>query len=136
MAVELEISESAYRKIEINQTKLSLEKFLQIAKILKVPVGELLGEKPANREYHQHNNDKSQGTFGTFIEHYYQDNKELTQKLINSLESKITHLDGEVQFLRGQIEGGRYRRDGERYRVHGDLMRSLIPYAPRVAANT
>ncbi|MCL2073382.1 MAG: helix-turn-helix transcriptional regulator [Marinilabiliaceae bacterium] len=99
MAVELEISESAYRKIEFNQTKLSLEKFLQIAKILKVTTLELLDEK-SNREYHQQNS-----ATGTFIGHqefenYYQENKDLSQKLISSYESKIKHLEEEVLFLR------------------------------------
>jgi len=63
MAMELNISDSAYRKIENNQTKLSLDKFLQIAKILDVQINDLLGEK-SHREYHQYNNDQ-----GTFIGH-------------------------------------------------------------------
>jgi transcriptional regulator with XRE-family HTH domain len=45
MATELNISDSAYRKIENNQTKLSLEKFLQITKILDVSINDLVGEK-------------------------------------------------------------------------------------------
>ncbi|MDR0613695.1 MAG: helix-turn-helix domain-containing protein [Dysgonamonadaceae bacterium] len=54
MAMELNISDSAYRKIENNQTKLSLEKFLQIAKILDVSINNLVGEK-SHREYYQYN---------------------------------------------------------------------------------
>lgn len=102
MAMELNISDSAYRKIENNQTKLSLEKFLQIAKILDVPINDLLGEK-SHREYHQYNNDQ-----GTFINHqefenYYQENKEITHKLINSLELTIKHLQEEISFMRNQL---------------------------------
>ena len=52
--MELNISDSAYRKIENNQTKLSLEKFLQIAKILDVSINNLVGEK-SHREYYQYN---------------------------------------------------------------------------------
>lgn len=52
--MELNISDSAYRKIENNQTKLSLEKFLQIAKILDVSINNLFGEK-SHKEYYQYN---------------------------------------------------------------------------------
>ena len=102
MATELGISESGYRKIENNQTTLSLEKFIRIAAILNVPVYELAGEK-SHREYYQNNNDK-----GTFIGHqefenYYQENKEITQKLISNLESNIKHLQEEIMFLRNQL---------------------------------
>ena len=102
MAMELNISDSAYRKIENNQTKLSLDKFLQIAKILDVQINDLLGEK-SHREYHQYNNDQ-----GTFIGHqefenYYQENKEITHKLINSLETNIKYLQEEILLLRNQL---------------------------------
>ena len=101
MAVDLKISNSSYRKIENNQTILSLDKFLRIAKILDVSIDDLLGEK-SHREYHQNDNDQ-----GTFIGHqefenYYQENKEITHKLINNLESNIKHLQEEVLFLRNQ----------------------------------
>jgi len=102
MAMELNISDSAYRKIENNQTKLSLDKFLQIAKVLDVPINDLLGEK-SHREYHQSNNDQ-----GTFIGHqefenFYQENKEITYKLINSLESNIKYLQDEILSLRARL---------------------------------
>ena len=102
MAVELQISDSAYRKIENNQTTLSLEKFLKIAKILDAPINDLLGEK-SHREYHQHNNNQ-----GTFIGHqefenYYQEDKEITHKLIISLEANIKHLQEEVLSLHSQL---------------------------------
>ena len=97
MATELDISDSAYRKIENNQTKLSLDRFLQIAKILDVSMNELIGEK-SHREYNQHNNEQ-----GTFIGHqefenYYQENKEITQKLLNSFDSTIKRQQEEVLF--------------------------------------
>jgi len=78
---------------------------LQIAKILNVSAEELLGEK-SQREYHQHNFNK-----GNVIGHqecvsYYQENKETTQKLINRLESTISHLEEEVAFLRSRFGAG------------------------------
>jgi transcriptional regulator with XRE-family HTH domain len=102
MATELNISDSAYRKIENNQTKLSLEKFLQIAKVLDISINDLIEEK-SHREYHQHNTDQ-----GTFIGHqefenYYQESKEMTHKLLDSLESNIKHQQEEILFLRNQL---------------------------------
>ena len=102
MATELNISASAYRKIENNQSKLSLERFFQIANYLAVPVSELIDEK-SHREYHQTNSNT-----GTFIGHqefenFYQENKDITQKLVNSLEETIKHLNEEVTFLRSQL---------------------------------
>ena len=102
MGTELGISDSAYRKIENNQVRLSLENFIQIAKVLDVPINELL-ELKTQQEYHQHNNDK-----GTFIGHqefenYYQENKEITNRLIISLESSIEYLREENLFLRNQL---------------------------------
>jgi transcriptional regulator with XRE-family HTH domain len=104
MATELNISDSAYRKIENNQTKLSLEKFLQITKILDVSINDLVGEK-SHREYNQNNNDQ-----GTFIGHqefenYYQESKEMTHKLLDNLESNIKYLQEEILFLRNQLSG-------------------------------
>ena len=103
MATELNISDSAYRKIENSQSKLSLDRFLQIANILNVPISDLIDEK-SHREYNQTNS-----STGTFIGHqefenYYQENKEITQKLVNSLEANIKHLEEEVIFLRDQLK--------------------------------
>ena len=102
MAMELNISDSAYRKIENNQTKLSLERFLQIAKVLDVSINDLIGEK-SHREYNQNNNEQ-----GTFIGHqefenFYQENKEINQKLLNSFESTIKLQQEEILFLRAQL---------------------------------
>ena len=106
MAMELNISDSAYRKIENNQTKLSLERFLQIAKVLDVSVNELIGEK-SHREYNQNNNEQ-----GTFIGHqefenFYQENKEINQKLLNSFESTIKLQQEEILFLRAQLSNNK-----------------------------
>ena len=102
VADKTEMSESTYRKIEKNQIKLSLENFLKIAKALEVSVLELLDEK-TQRSYYQSNKDQ-----GTFIGHqefenYYQENKEITQKFIHSLESNIMYLQEENSFLRNQL---------------------------------
>ena len=116
MGDALGLSEAGYRKIEENFSSLSLERFLKIAKELKVSARELVDFEP-KRDYHQHNHEQ-----GTFIGHqefenYYQENKEMTNKLINSFEEnkKLTNkliisYDNTIQsqkeeilFLRSQL---------------------------------
>jgi transcriptional regulator with XRE-family HTH domain len=103
MADELHISPSAYRKIEDNQSKLSVERMIQIATILEIPPSELLDDQNP-RIYQQTNRDN-----GTFIGHqefenFYQENKEITQSLVASLRDEIAHLKSEIEFLRSIVK--------------------------------
>jgi hypothetical protein len=80
-----------------------LDRLPQIAKVLDISVNELIDEK-SHREYHQSNS-----STGTFIGHqefenYYNENKEISQKLITRLETSIKHLEEEVLFLRKLLE--------------------------------
>jgi transcriptional regulator with XRE-family HTH domain len=104
MADELHISPSAYRKIEDNQSKLSVERFVQIAAILEVPTSELLDEQYP-RAYHQTNKDNNGTVIGhQEFENYYQENKEITQNLVSGMKDEISHLKGEIEFLRGIVK--------------------------------
>ena len=92
MAHQLNMSQPAYSKIEKNETVLSVDRLFKIAEILETSVNDILEINP-NNIYNQTNNDN-----GTFIghqevQHLYQENKEITQKLIQ------THQN-EIQFLR------------------------------------
>ena len=102
MANEMKISTSAYRKIENNETKLTVERLFQISEILQTPVNKLLGSK-LSTVFYQNNNDSGPGTIigNQDIEnYYYQENRETTQKLIQTMEREIAHLREEVAFLR------------------------------------
>ena len=92
MAHKLDMSQPAYSKIEKNETVLSVDRLFKIAEILETPVNDILEINP-NNIYNQTNNDS-----GTFIghqevAHLHQENKEVTQKLIETQQS-------EIQFLR------------------------------------
>ena len=100
MADVLNISTSAYRKIESNETKLTVERLFQIAEILQTPVDKLLDAKQST-VFYQNNNDS--GTFignQDFENYYHQENREATQKLIQTMERELEHLREEVNFLR------------------------------------
>ena len=103
MGFGMGVSESTYRKIVNHQVKFTVESLFKIAYVLDTSVSELVGDK-IHKEYHQHNSNNE----GTFIGHqefenFYQDNKEIAQKLILSLESHLKYLQEENLFLRSQL---------------------------------
>jgi transcriptional regulator with XRE-family HTH domain len=90
MASELNISVAAYRKIEFNQTKLTVEKLLKIAQILEVDTATLLDIK-SKIELHQTIKDHATGYLQQ-IENFHQENKETNAILIEALQSEIIFL--------------------------------------------
>jgi transcriptional regulator with XRE-family HTH domain len=58
MANELNLSIAAYRKIELNQTKLTVEKLLKISEILDTKVDEIMGIE-SNKQQNQSNFENS-----------------------------------------------------------------------------
>ena len=101
MAEELSLSVSAYRKLEIGETKLSVERLFQISMILEVPVEELLelnGERMVQNNYH------NDAVYQQKIEHFYQENKEITEQLIKAKDELIRVKDTFIAELQREIE--------------------------------
>ncbi len=100
MADELDISHSAYYKLENNQSRLTVEWLIDISKILSVNVSDLLDE--ASTHIYNQNNNVKDSTIITKqeFENYNQKDKETTSKLLNVLENEIKHLKSEIDFLR------------------------------------
>jgi transcriptional regulator with XRE-family HTH domain len=93
MANELGLSNSAYNKIEKGDTKLTVERLLQLHTILDISLGDLFDINTENI-YHQNLNDHAVGH--QQIQNMYQNNMDLTDKFISSLKE-------EIEFLRGQL---------------------------------
>lgn len=93
MADELGISVAAYNKIEKQETKLTFERLLQIQTAFDISLNELLNLKTENI-YNQNLKDYAVGH--QEVKNLYQDNRDLTDKLIDSLKE-------EISFLRSQI---------------------------------
>lgn len=91
MAHELSISQTAYTKLENNETKLSVERLFQIAKILNTPVYELLDTAP-NTVYHQNNYDNAIGYNHQYVETLHQDSRETYQDFITTLKQENKYL--------------------------------------------
>ena len=86
MAIELDITPAAYRKIETEETNLTVERLYKIAEILKEPVSNLL-ELDGN-VCNQTNNDSATGN-QQIIENFYNENKEVYEKLLAAKDELI-----------------------------------------------
>jgi len=92
MANELDMSQSAYNKLERGETTLSLERLLKISEILEVNVGDILDIVPTN-QFNQINRESSTGYLQhQEIQNMYQENKEVYEKLIASKDEQIAFL--------------------------------------------
>ena len=97
MADELELTTAAYRKIETGETKLSVERLFRISNILETPVNELLEMDSISQTKNNYHN---ANVYQQKIEHFYQENKEITAELIKAKDQLIAQLQKEIEFLK------------------------------------
>lgn len=88
MAHELKITQPAYAKIESNETSLSVERLISIAKILDTDPIDLFN---ANSQLHQQNGE-STIAYQQKVSHLNQDYPGLYNSLITSLQEEIDLL--------------------------------------------
>lgn len=101
MAIELEISQASYARLENHDSKLDVQRLMKIADILQVHFAQLIGEEPQN-VFHQKQNIGPSGYFEK-IENLYSDNQETIQKLIHSKDETIAKLEADLEFLRALL---------------------------------
>jgi transcriptional regulator with XRE-family HTH domain len=94
MANELDITPAAYRKIETGETKLTVERLFCIAEILKAPLSDLL--EMGNDVFRQTNSETATG-YQQKIENFYQENKEVYEKLLKSKDEQIGLLKSVIE---------------------------------------
>jgi len=90
MANELSITSAAYRKIETGETKLTLERLFHISEILNSSLPELL---EIGNDVFQQTNNESTSVYQQKVENFYQDNKEIYEKLLQSKDEQIKLLN-------------------------------------------
>ena len=93
MALELTLTPAAYRKIEVGETKLTVERLFQIAEILGISISELL--EIGNDVFQQTNNESATG-YQQKIENFYQENKEVYERLLQSKDEQIALLKSKL----------------------------------------
>ena len=101
MAVELDITTAAYRKIETGETKLTLERLFRISNILGIPIGDFL---EVERNVNQQVNHGNSNIYNQNIDHFYQENREITEQLIKSKDELIAQLKQENEYLKTMIK--------------------------------
>lgn len=102
MAHEMNTSTAAYRKIEMNQTKLTLERLYQIAQILDVSVSNLLDLQNKN-QLSQINKDASTGYLQQ-IDNFHSENKEKSEKIESLYDARLKDKDLIIEQLQKIIE--------------------------------
>jgi hypothetical protein len=90
----LNISVAAYHKIEKQETKLTVERLLQIQHVLNTTIADFFDVKTENI-YHQTLKDNAVGY--QEVQNIYQDNRDINNRFIESLQN-------EISFLRKQLE--------------------------------
>lgn len=89
MALELNISQVAYSKIEKNETKLTVERLFKIAEILEVKIDDILDIQPSNQMNKKSSTDYLQNQE---IQNLHHDNKEVYEELIALKDEQIALL--------------------------------------------
>lgn len=100
MAIDLDLSISAYRKIETGETKLTVERLVEISKILESPLDEFL-ETNSQKNFNQENRENSQG-FQGFNDNIFNEYSETSKKLIALQEQRIKELEKELAELKSK----------------------------------
>lgn len=100
MAHDLDLSTSAYRKIETGETKLTVERLVDISRILETPLNDFL-ETDSQKNFNQENHDNSSGFQGFDYKTYYE-YSEVTKKLLAAYEQQIEELKMEIEQLKGR----------------------------------
>jgi transcriptional regulator with XRE-family HTH domain len=97
MATELDITQATYSRIESEDSKLSIGRLQEIAKILGIDIADLFDSFKITTQ-NQANND---GVYSNdYVENLHIENKETVKKLIQILENENQHLKKEIEFLR------------------------------------
>jgi len=100
MANKLNISQASYARIESQETKLSIDRLQEIANILDTNIFAFLDSSKLTIQTQTNN----EGAYGNgYVENLHVENKEIAQKLVQTLENENQHLKAEIEFLRSSI---------------------------------
>lgn len=99
MALELDLTQSNYGRLEKDDKRLTVPKILKISEVLNVSVSYLFNEQ-TSKVIHQNNNENPNAYN---VENLYQNNKEITDKLIEQYEARLKEKDELILSLKNII---------------------------------
>jgi transcriptional regulator with XRE-family HTH domain len=100
VANQLGMSQNNYSNIENGTVKLTIDRLIEISKILDVSAEELIANEAQIFHFHNFHIEKFYG----YIENLQEENKELTQTTIKLLTEQITYLKKENERLYKLLE--------------------------------
>ena len=100
VANQLGMSQNNYSNIENGTVKLTIDRLIEISKILDVSAEELIANESQTFNFHNSNIEKFYG----YIENLQEENKELTHTTIKILSDQITYLQKENERLYNLLE--------------------------------
>lgn len=89
MALKLDITQASYAKLENSTTKINVERLFDISQLLETDIAEIL--EISKQPVFNQNNNTTANAFA-HVEHLYQENKEVYEKLIAAKDEQITFL--------------------------------------------
>lgn len=101
MANELEITPGAYRKIEIGETKLSVERLMKISEILEEDISNLLDIN--NKHTINSLSNEGNGNVNGYVENINNDYKDIIIDLKEIYDQLIKSKDEQIELLKDQI---------------------------------
>ena len=107
VAQKLNITKQAYSKIERNETKLDLERIMDLAEIFEIKPEDLLREDNINLNYAKECDYENQfsGTSTIHNNYYYgTESTPILQKTIEAQQETIKRLEAEIDYLRKLLE--------------------------------
>jgi transcriptional regulator with XRE-family HTH domain len=100
MALELNLTQSNYGRLEKDDKRLTVPKLQKISEVLKVSVSFLFNEQ-VSKVIHQHDNENPSAYN---VENLYQNNKEISDKLIEQYEFRLKEKDELIAIFKTQIK--------------------------------
>lgn len=108
IAKRLNISKQAYSKIERDDTKLDIDRIMNLSEIFEVSPEELLKSEGTNINQAKECDSPNMftGAMSTINNHYYYGNEQapLLQKTIDSQQETIKRQEAEIAYLRRLVE--------------------------------
>ena len=106
VAQKLNITKQAYSKIERNETKLDLERIMDLAEIFEIKPEDLLREDNINLNIAKECDSNQFSGTGTIHNNYYYGTAStpILQKTIEAQQEAIKRLEAEIAYLRKLLE--------------------------------
>jgi len=101
MASQLDITQPTYARLESQETDLSINRLQKIAAILDTDILTFLDSSRISIQ----SQTNSEGAYGNgYVENLYIENKEMLNKVIQTLENENRHLKKEIEYLRSIVK--------------------------------